>query len=316
MSRLVREASFVVAVFSLVMAAPAAAKNFPVVGGQGPHSIVVGCTAGEYMIGFKGRIGSWIDRIGPVCAPLLPSMELGEKHYPATYGGNGGGPVEATCEPGEVLQGISADRWSNDPNTIHAVHFLCRSAKNGNQSWKGEAGGPGGFYSSWSKEDNYAFVLMQTCPADEWACAIAIRYGQYVNALGLMCRKPDLPTAAPSPKPEQAGTPPPPPVDLTSFTGVWDTVTSAGGGFTLILDVKGNTVTGTFGHADPKFDGTLQGDMDVGGRKFGYSYVQPKIGGSGKGIFTLTPDGKTISGDFVTDQDTTQRFKWTGKRRE
>jgi hypothetical protein len=79
----------VAALLSIVFATSAAAKNFPVVGGQGEHSIVVGCTRGEYMIGFTGRVGSWIDRIGPVCASLLPSMAVGTKRVPATYGGNG-----------------------------------------------------------------------------------------------------------------------------------------------------------------------------------------------------------------------------------
>ena len=90
---------------------------------------------------------------------------------------------------------------------------------------------------------------------------------------------------------------------------------SQGGQFTLILTVEGSNVSGYFGHANAQYDGTLSGPMDVSGLKFGFRYEQPKIAGSGNGILAMSADGQTISGDFVTDQDMTQRHPWTGKRR-
>jgi hypothetical protein len=113
-----------------------------------------------------------------------------------------------------------------------------------------------------------------------------------------------------------------PKVDLTSFTGVWDTKTSAGESYTLILEFQSNLpsglqgVSGYFGGADASLSGTLSGPIDEGRRKFGFSFEQPKADRSGNGIFTLGDDGKTISGYFVPDQNTTQRIQWTGTRRD
>ena len=113
-----------------------------------------------------------------------------------------------------------------------------------------------------------------------------------------------------------------PKVDLTSFTGVWDTQTSAGETYTLILKFESNMadglqgVSGFIGNNDAKLDGTLSGPIDEGRRKFGFSFEQPKADRSGKGIFTLGPDGKTISGYFVPDQNLSQRIQWTGTRRD
>jgi hypothetical protein len=299
---------------SLVFATPAAAKNFPVVGGQGEHSIVVGCTRGEYIIGFTVRIGSWIDRIGPVCAPLLPSMAVGEKRVPATYGGNGGEPSSMTCETDEVLQGIAADRLASQPNTLQSVKLLCGSTSGNYQFWHGEPGEGGGFSASWSRDASYAFVLSQVCPKGEWAWGIAIRYGQYVNALGLMCRKPDLPTAAATPAPP-AGPPPtpvlesaPPPVAGSTwkrFVGVWDTTVQPDKKIELTMSQQGSLVQGRY-----------TGDGSINGRAVGneltFNWAQP--GGSGTGKFFISDDETSFSGSFSTAQDPGRFYAWGGRK--
>jgi hypothetical protein len=297
---------------AIVVAAPAAAKNFPVVGGQGPHSIVVGCTVGEYIVGFKGRIGSWIDRIGPLCAPLLPSMELGEKRYPASYGGNGGSPNQAFCESGEVVQGISADSLSAEPNYLRSVKFLCGSTTNSYQIWHGEAGSGGGFEASWDNSMNLSYVLLQTCPKGEWAWGIGIRYGQYVNALGLMCRKPDLPTAPPPPKPDQAEIPPlppvPPPVAGTTwkhFAGAWDTSVQPDKKIRLEMAQQGSFVQGNY-----TGDGRLTGR--VVGNELTFNWTQP--GGSGTGHFFIADDENSFSGTFSTAADPNRFLSWGGRK--
>jgi hypothetical protein len=299
---------------SLVMATSAAAKNFPVQGGHGEHSIVVGCTRGEYMIGFTGRIGSWIDRIGPVCAPLLPSMAVGEKRVPATYGGNGGEPSAMTCETDEVLQGIAADRLSARPDTLQSVKLLCGSTNGSYQIWHGEPGEGGGFSASWNRDGSYALVLNQTCPKGEWAWAIGIRYGQYVTALGLMCRKPDLPTTAATP-PTPAGPPAtpvleaaPPPVAGSTwkhFVGIWDTTVQPDTKIGLEMYQQGSLVQGNY-----------TGGGRIAGRAVGneltFSWTQP--GGSGTGKFFITDDETSFSGSFSTAQDPNRFFAWGGRK--
>jgi hypothetical protein len=301
------------ALASFAIVAPAAAKNHPVVGGKGQHSIVVGCTAGEYMIGFKGRTGLWIDRIGPVCAPLLPSMELGEKRYPATYGGKGGSPDEHTCGPDEVLQGIVADRMPDDAFNLHSVKLLCGSIKSSYQHWLGDIdSGISGFGTGGNSQMYFPRVLMQDCPKGEWAWGIGIRYGQYVNALGLMCRKPDPPTAPTPPKPEEAKIvplpPAPPPVPGTTwrrFVGVWNTTVQPDKRIELTLSQQGSFVQGHY-----TGDGSLTGR--VVGNELTFNWTQP--GGNGTGRFYIADDENSFSGILSTAQDPNRVFGWGGRK--
>jgi len=135
--------------------------------------------------------------------------------------------------------------------------------------------------------------------------------------IGLICG-PLVDVAAPAQAPTQEPAPPAPEpfvVDLGSFDGVWDTVSSAAGNFTLILKVEGKNITGHFGHSNASLDGTLQGRIAKNGSSFGYSYSQPGIDRSGTGTFALSADGTGISGDFFSEQDA-QDFHWEGRRRD
>lgn len=112
-----------------------------------------------------------------------------------------------------------------------------------------------------------------------------------------------------------ASTRPAKPVSGLGFDGKWETETSQGSEFYLRLSVEGREVSGTFDHpADPTYNGSLKGEVDSSGRKFNYTYVQLKSGGSGSGTFTLSDDGNHLSGDFVTDQDKATHYQWTGVR--
>lgn len=286
--------------------APAGADTaFKATGGSGDRSDPVICDPGTYVVGFRGRTGAWIDRVGPACVAIAGGQfwTPGERGYPGTFGGFGGGMDDAFCDTDEV---VTAMQTSLTPgNQVLNIRFTCTSLLTG-ETRRVNFGGNGVF-------DTIRKTKLQTCPDGEVANGVRINSGDHVNAVGLHCGTFQAnvvaqPTPAPQPAPAPAALP-------TGFAGVWDAVTSQGGVFTLILEVNGNQVSGYFGHANAQYDGTLTGVMDVGGRKFGYSYVQPQIGGSGNGMFELSADGQSMSGPFVTDQDMTQRYTWTAKRR-
>jgi len=65
------------------------------------------CPANQFVIGFRGTMGQYIDQFGVGCAPLVVYSDLtvavGAVTELPPYGGNGGGPFPPTnCPPGQV----------------------------------------------------------------------------------------------------------------------------------------------------------------------------------------------------------------------
>lgn len=64
------------------------------------------CGSGEYVVGLTGRIGAWIDAIGPVCArwnerTFRPSAARAKR----PSGGSGGEPNQRMCPAGSAIGG-------------------------------------------------------------------------------------------------------------------------------------------------------------------------------------------------------------------
>ena len=98
------------------------------------------------------------------------------------------------------------------------------------------------------------------------------------------------------------------------LAGTWDTVTSAGGRYTLTLNKSGRHVSGAFGHVNARFDGTLEGDLNDAENKLSFTFVQPKLGVTGQGTFRLA--GKdALDGRFTLNSGPGNVFMWTGTRR-
>ena len=114
----------------------------------------------------------------------------------------------------------------------------------------------------------------------------------------------------------------PPVANPLAFQGGWNTVTNQNGHFTVILQINNPQVnpqlsdlyvTGQMINSDgvADYNGTFQGTIPRGTRTLHYSYVQPRISGSGTGQFTLSNDGNSISGSGKAgDTD----FTWRGTR--
>jgi len=65
------------------------------------------CNKGSFLVGFKGHVGAWIDRLQPVCAPWDASAQkLGPTYDGAVYGNLTGGSVNETraiCGPSQAV---------------------------------------------------------------------------------------------------------------------------------------------------------------------------------------------------------------------
>ena len=100
-----------------------------------------------------------------------------------------------------------------------------------------------------------------------------------------------------------------------NFAGSWETITSGGGRFQLVLQANGTNVTGTFSNLDgaPQYKGTLSGTIN--GQTLNYTYAQPGINGTGGGSFVLMQNGDKINGPFKVDGDPT-KYNWSGTRKD
>jgi hypothetical protein len=200
----------VVLALLLGLSSPAAADRYirelPPAGGRGDYAFNDVCKDG-YLIGFKARLGAWMDQIQMICSVYEPGKPW-QPRVTESYGGNGGTPdnTNKVCPEGRVLSGITL-RFTKDFRQIFGIYGRCRDIATGKNS--------------------PAFVILPidqqqaetedaqktyTCSSNEAAAGISGRYGKHVNAIGLNCAKFPPPDAVPPP---QAEAPPPKPIKTT-----------------------------------------------------------------------------------------------------
>jgi hypothetical protein len=169
-----------------LIAAPAVARTvFPAQGGAGEIHNAVECDKGEYIVGFKGRVGAWIDRLTPLCAPLLDkkhNLDMGSAKSKGTFGGSGGSPAEVEC--GDTL--ITGIQFSltNDNRMVYEILFGCSVLHDNGTTAVIEARGEKRFGGVGPRLN---VLIKNECPAGEAATGIQANWGQHVNAIGLIC---------------------------------------------------------------------------------------------------------------------------------
>ncbi|MFO1171184.1 MAG: hypothetical protein U1E49_09470 [Hyphomicrobiaceae bacterium] len=155
-----------------------ARKEFTVHGGVGDISNASVCPTGHFIVGFRGRTGLWIDQIRIRCAPLLNGGGVGDSKAMSGVGGSGGGDAKAKCIPGHVVNGINF--FTTDQNRqVELITFTCM-----NPDDRSMAGG----YEMYGNTAGVRFNhYKQTCPDGEAAVGLNHRWGDHVNAIGLIC---------------------------------------------------------------------------------------------------------------------------------
>jgi len=131
------------------------------------------------MIGFKVRLGDWMDQIQIECAPFLagPPTSIGGKIFLTPRGGMGGGVQEQYCLRDEVITAVQF-QWTDRQDKVYSINFACSNIH------------------TWSRHDllltgtGIPSLIKRpwyTCPYGEVATGLQGNYGKHVNALGLIC---------------------------------------------------------------------------------------------------------------------------------
>jgi hypothetical protein len=167
------------------LATPAAARTvYPIyAGGSGDIHNAMVCEPGEYIIGFNGRVGAWIDRVKLVCAVLQSSGSMGPRKTRGGMGGGGGAEGESVCPVG-LITGIRY-RLTYDGRMVEEISFGCTDGKTGKQVRKNANFGGVGHAQTRTYDND--------CPEGEAAVGMQGNWGQHVNGIGLICDRLKIP---------------------------------------------------------------------------------------------------------------------------
>ena len=312
----------------LVLCVPYAVQAktvFPGGGSSGDASIREECPDNQYLVGFEGRAGSWIDQIVIICAPVGADGKVAKAAYQSPpRGGMTGGTVRVECSRGSAIKSMNF-YYTSGRRQVSGFNYTCDPGRSGGTFDGGDSRNrpSSGFPIAPSSDLGSTYDREQRCADDEVGTGLSISYGRHVNSLALICDTLERRAVASSATPAKAplSTVPVLATDL-GFAGSWDTRTNQDGAFVLILRILNPhqfrladlNVTGEFIAAgQPQYNGTLTGKIRPGSRRLEYTYVQPGISGAGTGTFVLSQDGKTFSGNGVhAGKD---KFTWNGTRK-
>ena len=150
---------------------------FPAVGSHGDATFRDQCAAGQFLVGFRVRAGSWVDQVAIVCAPQAANLKFGPVGYGPPRGGNGGAaPTDFTCNPDGVVTSL-LPTFTDGYRQVMTIQSWCSTIAPDFVT-RIKAPGEGGIYGSQPEE---------VCPVGQVGVGLLGNYGKHVNAVGLIC---------------------------------------------------------------------------------------------------------------------------------
>ena len=329
----------VVLTFVLLPQSAEARRVWPAVGARGDADAVAECPApDQVLVGFGGRVGLWIDQIQLICAPMLADgthgAPVGSRDR---FGGTGGGPSPSVTCDGRSQMFAAYIELTGDSKKVAYVAIDCidssgnsaRITFGGSESQTAASKQSCGFLQGC--DPNELSIPRQACPQESFT-GVIVRFGEHVNAIGIVCDR----RAAVAPVPvtharlynpiHRLQIAPHALAPVSAFGGKWETVTDQNGHYELKLGTTGDgtasgpggvvsipmNVSGIFTNTDGAhdYDGTIGGIVQPNTRQLVYTFTQ-KNGQSGSGVFTLSDDGNSLTGEGVENGT---HFTWNGQR--
>ena len=185
---------------------PAMAEtDFPVIGGPGNGPFEDRCPPGEYLQGFTGSAGTWVNQLQIACIKLTRSSAtmqvgyLGRRYDGPPRGTFGGGaPVTGLCTRGQVITGMQPVMTDGN-RQVKFIGLFCGDGS-GTHDFQPLFVGPN---SDRNKDVNRGFdqPQEQLCPSGEAGVGVRGRYGMDLNAISLICFNFDTPETLAAPPP-------------------------------------------------------------------------------------------------------------------
>ena len=188
-------------------AAPAWAQHkTDLVGGAGgaPFEVVYG----GYLTGLRLKQGNYVDAIGAYYTQIeRQTMQFTGNQVGRGVGGPGGAEKDVRCGPGAVVVGLRVTAFQEFAGNIEP---LCENLESGFRHWVGTGWQPqipglklGLFrpFVGQSIRDGIYSGDPMNCPSGQAAVGFHGRSGNYIDAIGLICKRLPRPDAAPPPPP-------------------------------------------------------------------------------------------------------------------
>ncbi|MEJ0098030.1 MAG: hypothetical protein WDM84_09050 [Bauldia sp.] len=165
---------------------------FPEAAGSPGTYFSAQCPAGTYVVGFRGRSGSWIDQLAPICDIVLGTRDLTQLGS-NPYGGGGGGEfAPQICPRGAVLRWLGFDeaQASVGQYVVDNISASCFDplAQHETVTSQGSLDG----INIWTEGGAPVtdFPRQEECRDGDLATGIRGRADAYVFELGLICGPP------------------------------------------------------------------------------------------------------------------------------
>jgi len=291
-------------------------------GARGDNGLDVRCYGDRYVVGVIGASGTNVDRLQLQCARIsADGLALPADTTSVSVGGNGGAPATVTCSAKAYVRSITVT-LNQAKKQVRELSAVCGNA----------TGDGAGFAIGGPREDlslipgnNYIWYRSWDCPAGMAATGLKVRYGQHVNAVGVICNAIVLQPGAPSttpPGPARPGVTPAPVEKMPSFVGRWVMTSRSGKSSTIVLrqglssEGGPDAIFGTMSSADPNYNGALTGKVGNRGRNFSFTYRDDATGKSGGGKLLYRGfDGNAIIGSIKSNGPPAFEEVWGGARR-
>jgi hypothetical protein len=298
-------------------------------GAQGDTGLDVRCYGDRYVVGLTGASGSNVDRIQLQCARLgSDGLALPADTASVSVGGNGGAPATVTCGAKAYVRSLIVT-LNQAKKQVRLLNAYCGNAAGDGAGFAigGPAEGQGLLPGS-----NYIWYRSWDCPANMALTGLKVRYGQHVNAIGVICNAIILQPAPPPPattRPPGPARPgevvilgrprdgsPAPVSQMPSFVGRWTMTSRSGNRLTLVLsEGDGNGVFGTLSSSDPSYSGAFTGEVGNRGRNFTFTWRDDATGKTGSGkLLYRGQDGNAIIGSIKSDGPPLVEEVWGGAR--
>ena len=170
--------AFVIALSVAFAPFTAHAKIFPVFGSPGDRGEIVLCPDGSLLTGFHGSRGGYgFGQLGIICSEVLPGYALGNRANLPARGGKNFEVIDAYCDRDAGIRVLNIYIYAR---IVSGVRFSCVKPRDGSPAETEylTGGDPTLAAQEWTE---------QSCPDNEYATGVSIRYGRDVNALGLVC---------------------------------------------------------------------------------------------------------------------------------
>jgi hypothetical protein len=176
-------AAALAATLAVTTAAQAQTQISTLMGGSGGSAVRVDCGDDRVLVGVTGRAGAWLDNLFLRCARVsgasLSDVRTLDNNVQRIGGLGGFTHYTVQCPSGQVVKGVMVYQGS----FINRIGLYCRvwdgNGWTGSGNLVGPAGGVGGSYDRRDCEERSRPVV-----------ALYGREGNYVDALGIICRAP------------------------------------------------------------------------------------------------------------------------------